>query len=154
MDNPEKLSRKNKVYVLVVFIGILFVGIFVAVYKTQMENRPPDSFIMNIDAGQLYQLINESCACMPIIDLRTPAEYATGHLNNTYNIDYRSASFMSTMQSFDKTSPIVIYCKGGSRSANASVDLRDDGFKYIYNLIGGIDAWRAQGYPIVITGIE
>jgi len=154
MDNPESLSRKNKVYVLIAVIGITFVCVFVAFYKLQIENRPSDSFIMDVDAGRLYQLINESCACMPIIDLRTPAEYATGHLNNTYNIDYKSASFMSTMQSFDKTSPIVIYCKGGSRSANASVDLRDDGFKYIYNLIGGIDAWRARGYPIVTTGIE
>src|SRR4030043_263630 len=149
MDNPEGLTRKNKILFLVAFIGVVFTGIFAAVYKYQIEKPPlPEAFLMNLDASELQQLINQSCACMPIIDISTPVEYATGHLNNSININFLNTSFMPTIQQFDKTSPIVIYCKGGSRSANASIMLRDDGFRYIYVLVGGINSWIAEGYSV------
>jgi len=48
----------------------------------------------------------------------------------------------------DKTIPIAVYCRSGSMSVQASKELSDIGYKHIYNLDGGVNAWRAQGFEI------
>jgi rhodanese-related sulfurtransferase len=152
MDNPEKLSTKNKILMIIVFIGVIATGVFVFIYKTQIEGHSdPESYIRSLNPESMYIFINTSCACLPIIDLRTPTEYNTGHINNSVNINYNGSTYdelVNQMNQYDKYSPIVLYCNGGSRSENASILLRDEGFKYIYTLLGGIDAWIAQGYPV------
>ncbi len=83
------------------------------------------------------------------IDVRTPSEYATGHIEGTMNIDVKSADFVNQIESLDKDAVYFVNCKSGIRSSRACKIMEKNGFKYIYNLDGGLLSWREEGHPIV-----
>ena len=80
-----------------------------------------------------------------ILDVRTPEEYMTGHIENSDNVDFLSNSFVLKTDKYDKTKPVFVYCKSGGRSAKASEKLAELGFTTIYNLDGGMLKWEAAG---------
>lgn len=80
-----------------------------------------------------------------ILDVRTPEEYATGHIENSDNVNFLSDSFVLRTDKYDKTKPVFVYCKSGGRSAKAADKLAELGFTTIYNLEGGILKWEAAG---------
>lgn len=80
-----------------------------------------------------------------IIDVRTPQEFAAGHLENAQNIDWLGDNFDATIQKLDKTKPIFIYCKTSNRSSQAAEKLEKLGFENIYNMQGGLLKWDAEG---------
>ncbi|AJF61743.1 TPA: rhodanese-like domain-containing protein [Candidatus Woesearchaeota archaeon] len=51
----------------------------------------------------------------------------------------------------DKSVPIAVYCRSGSMSTEASQELIDMGYKNVYNLVGGTNAWRAKGYGFEVN---
>lgn len=83
-----------------------------------------------------------------LIDVRTPEEYSGGHLRNAFNIDWNSESFDQKISSLDKSKPILVYCRSGSRSAAAASRMRSSGFKEVYELLGGIMKWTTSGLPV------
>jgi len=84
-----------------------------------------------------------------LIDVRTPQEYATGHLENSVNIDLRSRNFKELVGKLDKNQDVYVYCKVGGRSASAARTMEDMGFKKIYDLKGGILQWEKEGFKQV-----
>jgi phage shock protein E len=80
-----------------------------------------------------------------LIDVRTPAEFASGHLKNAQNINYASDNFPEEMAKLDKTKAVYIYCAAGGRSGKAVPVLEQLGFKQIFDLEGGINAWKTAG---------
>ncbi len=83
-----------------------------------------------------------------LVDVRTTGEYAQGHLPNALLIDIFSNDFKSRVGKLDKSKPVFVYCKAGSRSSSAVEVLSGMGFKDIYDLSGGIIAWRQANKPI------
>lgn len=78
-----------------------------------------------------------------VLDVRTPKEFAEGHLPNAVNIDVMdSASFARQIQLLKKRKNYVVYCRSGKRSLKASAILVQNGFKNIYNMEGGILEWK------------
>ena len=63
-----------------------------------------------------------------ILDVRTPDEYATGHIENSDNVDWLTESFALKTDKYDKTKPVFVYWKSGGRSAKASEKLAELGF--------------------------
>jgi rhodanese-related sulfurtransferase len=84
-----------------------------------------------------------------ILDVRTPAEYAQGHLPGALNIDVNSPDFATAIADLDKTKPYAVYCRSGNRSATALHIMADQGFTAAYHLGGGIGAWSQAGGEIV-----
>ena len=80
-----------------------------------------------------------------ILDVRTPDEYATGHIENSDNVDWLTESFVLKTDKYDKAKPVSVYCKSGGRSAKASQKLAELGFTTVYNLDGGMLKWEAAG---------
>src|SRR5690554_5482380 len=70
-----------------------------------------------LDSAQYEQIITQNEVV--IIDVRTPAEYQNGHLENAQNINVQSRDFSVRMENFDKERPVYIYCRSGSRSIKA-----------------------------------
>lgn len=95
-----------------------------------------------LDSAQYEQIILQDE--VTIIDVRTPAEYRSGHLKNAQNINIQSSDFKAKMEYFDKEKPIYIYCRSGARSANAGKILEEMGFTEIYDLKGGILSWEGE----------
>ena len=73
-----------------------------------------------------------------LIDVRTPAEYDAGHIDDAKNIDFFAANFQDEFNKLNKEEPVYIYCKSGNRSGQSAAKLKEMGFKEIYDLKGGI----------------
>jgi len=84
-----------------------------------------------------------------IIDVRSPEEYSSGHLQGSKSINWNGDNFDSQILKFDKTKPIMVYCHSGRRSAAAANKMRAKGFKEVYELNGGILAWLEANLPII-----
>ncbi len=77
-----------------------------------------------------------------LVDVRTPEEHDQEHIVNSQNIDFTSPTFDDDISKLDKAKPVILYCKGGNRSAKCARKLKEAGFKKIYDLEGGISKWK------------
>lgn len=100
--------------------------------------------VQTIDVNSFSKKISETPQAQ-IIDVRTPEEYATGHIENSDNVNWLGDSFVARSDKYDKTKPVFVYCKSGGRSQKAADKLHELGFTTIYNLDGGMLKWEAAG---------
>ena len=84
-----------------------------------------------------------------IVDVRTPQEYAEGHLAGAVNIDVSSPDFAAQVATLDPTAPYAVYCRSGNRSGVAVATMVEQGFTSAYHLGGGIGAWQSAGGEVV-----
>lgn len=106
--------------------------------------------------GRQYQKLTASEAAdlikniSPIIlDVRTPQEYSSGHLENSILIPVQELQQRYTELLKFREEHIFVYCATGNRSTVASKILIDHGFTHIHNLRYGVYDWAQKGYPIV-----
>lgn len=78
------------------------------------------------------------------IDIRTPEEFSEGTIGNAVNIDFYSDDFKKEMNTYDKSQEIIIFCKGGGRSAEAFELLKEEGFTNIKEFEGGYEAYISK----------
>ncbi len=83
-----------------------------------------------------------------LIDVRTPEEYNEGYIKGAINIDWNAGDFETAVTQFGKDQKIYLYCKSGTRSGNAFDLLKKLGYKNVFNLNGGITAWKAAQLPV------
>lgn len=84
-----------------------------------------------------------------LLDVRTPVEFAAGHISGATNIDFESGTFESDIQKLDKSKSYAVYCRSGNRSGQATALMAKDGFTSIFNLEGGLINWQAAGKATV-----
>lgn len=83
---------------------------------------------------------------LQLIDVRTPAEYADGHLAGAKLIPLQELE--GRWSEIDKNKPILLYCRSGHRSGKALKILQDKGYAQAKHMEGGINAWKAAGLPV------
>jgi len=83
-----------------------------------------------------------------VLDVRTPEEFAQGHIMTAVNLDVTAADFGAKVAGLDRTKSYALYCRTGVRSAGALSRLVDAGFAKAVDLKGGIVAWSAAGLPV------
>ena len=79
-----------------------------------------------------------------IIDVRTPEEYAEGHIQGALNINVKSESFVTEIENLSKSDTLLVYCRSGRRSLYASQVMVSFGFQKIYDLEGGFLNWELE----------
>ncbi|KRT73270.1 MAG: rhodanese-like protein [Deltaproteobacteria bacterium CSP1-8] len=84
-----------------------------------------------------------------VLDVRTPEEFAQGHLEGAVLVDYRSPGLREEMAGLGRTNTYLVYCRMGNRSASALGIMRELGFRSYYHLEGGIKRWLEEGLPAV-----
>jgi|SRR3712207_2185045 len=85
-----------------------------------------------------------------LLDVRTSAEYAEGHIAGAKNIDVKQQDFVvQATNGLDKGQPVYLYCRSGRRSMLAAQMLSKAGYDVV-NLRGGIIDWVQQGKPTTI----
>ena len=84
-----------------------------------------------------------------VIDVRTAAEYASGHLKGAINIDVEANDFTSKVTKLDPNGTYVVYCHSGRRAGIAADQMGSLGFKNVSNIGGIADAAVATGLRIV-----
>jgi monothiol glutaredoxin len=112
-------------------------------FKIENPNRPaavkaigPKDLKALLDSGELKELF----------DVRTVAERKTATIASARHLDDAG---IAHLESLDKSTPIAFHCHHGGRSQNAAEHYLSQGFKTVYNLAGGIDAWSLQIDPSV-----
>lgn len=84
-----------------------------------------------------------------IIDVRTPEEYAEGHLEGAINVNLQSGSFDQEIAEQPLDGAYVVYCRSGNRSAQAASIMTELGFTDVTDAGGITEASSATGVPIV-----
>ncbi len=101
--------------------------------KQQLNNLPPAVF---------KEVLRETPDAV-IIDVRTPAEFAAGHIEGAINIDYLSPDFWDQMERLDPERTYFVYCRTSRRSVRTCTLMRNGGFQRVYHLDGGWNLWQA-----------
>lgn len=100
----------------------------------------------DLDAKAFKELIAQTPNAI-VIDVRTDGEVEQGVIENAIQIDFNGQNFELNLDKLDKNKPTFLYCASGGRSGSVSKIMVEKGFKQVYNLNGGINAWHAEGYP-------
>lgn len=95
----------------------------------------------NVNAQEFKQLIEKGNG--NLVDVRTPGEFTRGNIEGAKNINI-AGNFSEEIQKLDKNKPVYVYCAVGGRSARAMQMMKQMGFKEVYNLMGGYNAWSRQ----------
>ena len=101
----------------------------------QLKNQ-----LNNLEPAEFARVVEEQRGI--IIDVRTPEEYAAGHLSGAINLDYFSYEFWDEIEKLDPEAPYYIYCRSARRSIRACTLMRNGGFTQVYNLEGGLVSWQ------------
>lgn len=83
-----------------------------------------------------------------ILDVRTPKEFAAGHIKGAINIDVNAADFQEKVGKLDKAATYLVHCAAGGRSVTACEKLNTLSFPSLINLEGGMKAWTKAGKPV------
>jgi thioredoxin len=127
-------------------IATLIVLNLIQLASCQSNQNPKQKLEANEFEKQLLETKNAI-----ILDVRTPEEYANGFISNAVNIDWNGNDFVTKVKELDKNKPLFVYCLSGGRSASAANKLAELGFNNIYELKGGINAWRNAEKPLTTT---
>ena len=93
-------------------------------------------------------------ATVQLLDVRTPDEFAEGHLPMAVNVDWNADGFLDQAKGvLDPAWPVMVYCRSGRRSAEAAKVLSDAGYK-VFNLKGGCLAWTEAGKRVTKYEVE
>lgn len=80
-----------------------------------------------------------------VIDVRTPEEFADGHIEGAELLDFRSADFAAGVQQLDPEQRYVVYCRSGNRSASARQQMQATGLEVLDG--GSLEDMVAAGWP-------
>lgn len=93
-----------------------------------------------IDAAAALNIANSKS--ITVLDVRTPEEFAEGHLPNAVNVNFLNASFAENIGNLNKKNKYLVYCRSGHRSTQAVVIMKQQHFKNVTNMLGGFSQWK------------
>ncbi|MBE0602304.1 MAG: rhodanese-like domain-containing protein [Deltaproteobacteria bacterium] len=99
------------------------------------------------DLYREWQEVREKKSKAVLLDVRTPEEFAGGHVPGAINIPSGNPS-LATKTWPDPETEIWVYCRTQGRSSSFASSLRKSGYRNIHAVHGGITAWAEKGYPI------
>jgi rhodanese-related sulfurtransferase len=84
-----------------------------------------------------------------IVDVRTPQEFAEGHIEGAVNIPVELPDFMDRVSELDPSGTYAVYCRSGNRSQPAVAGMASVGITSIFELESGTTGWASEGQPLV-----
>ena len=108
---------------------------------------PAASAATHVDPKGAEKLLKENPKVI-ILDVRTPEEFAGGHLAGATNINFSAKDFRSSLETLDRQATYLVHCAVGGRSRRSLPILEQLGFKSVVHLDGGIEAWKEAGLPV------
>lgn len=134
-------------------IALMLSAAFVVSVACETSNKSGESVEINqqeeiaedISPAKFNSLISAKTI---VLDVRTLNEFQSGHIKDAVNIDFFSEDFMAQIQQLDKSKALLIHCASGGRSSKAMNKLKGKGFSALYNMLGGMNAWKNTGLPV------
>jgi len=131
---------------------IAFIASAAAAGDTAAPNAPAapaaENPIPRITGADLQQVIHHADDELVILDVRTPEEFAAGHIPEARNIPHDQVADKLVELAPLHAKTVVLYCRSGRRSGIAAKLLRDAGFSDVRLLEGDFPGWEAAKYPV------
>jgi rhodanese-related sulfurtransferase len=102
--------------------------------------------IMQKNSTELSQILDKDKKIV-VLDVRTPQEFAAGHLKGALNIDIYQDNFYSRIDKLDKKATYLVYCRTSNRSTAAVGYMQQNGFKNLYQMMDGFPGWAFNKLP-------
>ena len=137
---------KKKLIIFAIPIFIICLGFILPSLSAQDSTR-----ILAVSAKEAADLIDKhnGDSNFAILDIRTPGEFQSGHLQSAILIDFYSQTFVDRLRQLDKGKKFLIYCRTGNRSARSLEIFKKLKFQKIYHMANGISTWYSEGFPVV-----
>lgn len=127
-------------------VGNTLLLILMTMCATQISGCNTNDNIISVSAPEFDKEIKADS--VQLLDVRTPQEYAEGHIDGALNINVQSDDFQRMVEKeLSKDSTILVYCRSGRRSMDAAEILTKIGYMVV-NLKGGIIEWKEDGLPV------
>jgi len=110
------------------------------------DEKPGATQVRHADAKEAAKLV--AAKYTVVLDVRTPGEFASGHIAGATNINYLSNDFSNKVAQLDRSKSYLLHCATGGRSTKALPKLLQLGFTNLIHLDGGFKAWQAAGNPV------
>jgi thioredoxin 1 len=133
---------KNYLFISISIITLLF---------SSCSNGQSQKYKSNLSATEFSKKIAD-LPTVTIIDVRSSEEFEGGHIQNAQNFNWNGNDFDKQISTLDKSKPVLVYCLSGGRSSSAAKKMRNDGFKEVYELDGGMMQWRNSNLPETTDG--
>lgn len=117
---------------------LLLSGSFITSFSQSAGSLSPDEFEQGIKLPQVQ-----------VLDVRSVEEFKTGNIADALQADWNNRQeFIKSAGHLDKEKPVYVYCLAGVRSQQALDYLKENGFRRVFHLQGGINAWKKAGKPL------
>jgi len=116
----------------------------------QTSSLAGEDVLKTISPAEASDLIakHKNNADFIILDVRTPREFKSGHIEKAILLDYYSKTYTDELKRLDKTKTYLIYCRTGNRTGKTMKMIKNMGFSRVYNMAKGIKGWRSKGFPV------
>ena len=102
--------------------------------------------VKQLNSPEVNQLLKKTPKIV-VLDVRTPEEFAQGHLKGAKNIDIRQPDFYSRVDKLDKNQTYLVYCRTNHRSGVAVEYMSQHGFQKLYQMMDGFPGWAGNNLP-------
>jgi phage shock protein E len=102
---------------------------------------------VRVDVPEFAAIVN--APGVTILDVRTPEEFAEGHIAGAINIPVEYPDFIDRVSELDPNGTYAVYCRSGNRSQPAVAGMQQVGITGIYELQSGTNGWSSAGQPLV-----
>ncbi|PTR01472.1 rhodanese-related sulfurtransferase [Mucilaginibacter yixingensis] len=126
-------------------LGLLALFISVGSVYAQTAGKQTNKITINEFESKLKAAGNNA----QILDARSAEEYAQNHIKGAVSFDAKAAGYAQQLAALSKDKPTFVYSIANGRSSVLSAELREKGFKQVYELPGGLANWVGSGYPVV-----
>ena len=124
-------------------VGMVVIVALTALVLAGCSGSSATSAVQKVDATKAVGMLDSRV----VVDVRTPSEFAAGHIAGARNIDVEAADFSSRISTLDRTAAYLVYCHSGRRSAIAAQQMAAAGFSDIADG-GGMADLMAAGAPV------
>jgi rhodanese-related sulfurtransferase len=104
--------------------------------------------VRTVDPVKAQAVIEDAREDVVVLDVRTPEEFAEGHLTDAVMVDFYESDFAEQIAQLDPDATSVLYCRSGNRSGTTAAIMDELGFSDVVEVDGGILAWNAAGLPL------
>lgn len=99
-------------------------------------------------AKEIDAAAKDPAKAITVLDVRTPEEFAEGHLKGAKNLDSNESDFHKQLAGLDRSKTYLVHCAAGGRSTRSLKVLEKLGFKSVVHLDGGYNGWKKAGLPV------
>lgn len=143
-----------------VFVYLIAFGVFACAERAPESNQNLSDSSQNpekeitfkdVSVDSAYSMIQRNIdnPNFVVLDVRTPGEFDSGHIENAILIDFRAEDFRQNLGDLDKSKTYLVHCRSGNRSGQALKIMQEFGFQSVYHINKGLRDWQEKGLPVV-----